>query len=111
MSLITLDVAKDHLGITWDDENDRVERMVAQAETLVIERIKASQYTDEDFLAEVDAWDEDTVPADVQAGILQQLSELHRFRGDEQEGPKRLPNDLSEMVRAMLGRWIDPTVV
>lgn len=66
--------------------------------------------SDSDWVNEMTAWDDVSVPKDIKAAILVQTGELYRFRGDDNEQAAREPGFLSPLVRAMLARRRDPVI-
>jgi hypothetical protein len=106
-TLIDLEVAKDHLNVTDPRHDLRIERMVTQAQAIVLEYIARS--SDTAWTATIAAWTEVTVPPVVQAAILLQLGELYRYRGDD-EMPKRDEGDLAPGVKSLLRRYRDPVI-
>jgi hypothetical protein len=105
-ALVTLQEAKDHLGLTTPDgdagDADLTVKLAA-AEAVVL------TYCD----VQVTPWTADTIPMLVHAAILFQLGELFAFRGDDthEEDPDRaLGLDLSPKVRDLLRAYRTPTL-
>ncbi len=107
MALVTLAQAKRQLQI-WTDISSPLDEVdlditdkLAEAESIIIDYLK--DRADE-------SWDEDTVPGFVRSAVLQQLTELYRFRGDDTEGPKYEDGQLSPTVTNLLRRRRDPAL-
>ena len=84
MTLVPLEVAKTHLGITDPARDAEVALKLAHASFLVVRRL--------DTRAEP-TWDETTAPDDVQAATLSVLAHLWEHRGDDMA-----PDDHAEAV-------------
>jgi len=108
--LVSLTAVKAHLrltGMTLDSATSAdLVLKIQQATAIVLDYIARP---DDDWIAEIEAWTEDTVPPSVQAAILLQVGELYRFRGDE-EPPKREHGFLAPHIVALLHRFRDPAV-
>lgn len=63
---------------------------------------------DQDWSATMASWDRANVPPTVAAAILQQTTELYRFRGDDLALPPREAGSLSPTIKAILARLRDP---
>lgn len=109
MELFDLDQAKLHLKVKHDEADDDIEMKLSMAHGIIEDYI---QRNDPDWAAEVEAWDDETAPAQVKAAVLFQLEELWRFRGGHPEGqiPKREHGFLHPHVVALLHRTRDPVV-
>lgn len=110
VDLVSLDQVKAHLrltGITLPAaDSDLLELYVLHATATVIDYIARP---DDDWIAEIEAWTDETVPPAVQAAILLQVAELYRFRGDE-DAPKRENGFLAPQIVTFLCRYRDPAV-
>lgn len=111
MDVVTMEQAKLHLRIAEDVEHfdDDLQMKLDQAHAIVKDYILRG---DDDWAAEVEAWDDETVPQQVVAAVLIQLTHLWRFRGDELEGdrPRQQHGFLAPGVVALLHRLRDPVV-
>jgi hypothetical protein len=108
-TLITLAQAKKHLRLTTYEDDDDVLLKLEQATSMVLEYIWRD---DDDWVDTMIAWTTTTAPKQIQAAIMVQLGELHRFRGDDvpDQTPKREHGYLSPQVTAYLHRFRDPSV-
>jgi uncharacterized phage protein (predicted DNA packaging) len=104
--LVSLDQVKQHLRVTWTSEDDLIALYVKQATAIVLDYLTRE---DDDWIAEIEAWNDDTVPPAVQAAILMQTAELYRFRGDE-DAPQREDGYMTPLIKAMLTPYRDPSV-
>lgn len=105
--LVTLEQFKKHLRLGDNTEqDDDLELKLMLAQGIVIDYITRP---DDDWLAEIEAWTDETVPAPVLAAILVQAAELWRFRGDE-AAIDRDVGDLSPQVKSYLRRYRDHVV-
>lgn len=106
--LVSLELAKKHLRLASDftADDDLIGIYIVQATAAVVDYVTRD---DDDWIAEIEAWTDETVPAAVQAAILLHVAELYRFRGDE-EGPTREVGFVSPQMRALLTPYRDPTV-
>lgn len=107
LELVTLEQAKKHLRLSGSHEDDDVRAKLRQAHGIIADYLSS---TDTDWIAEVDAWTDETLPEDVRGAILLQFGELYRFRGDEVDQPKREPGCLSDTIRALLARKRQPVI-
>lgn len=113
MALVDLDQLKAHLKISGTAEDDDLEIKLAQAEAVVLSYVNQRVSDADDWSETVAAWDEETVPAVVQAAILMQAGELYRYRGDDEAADthqKREHGMLSSYVMALLYRLRDPAL-
>lgn len=116
MALVALLVAKRHLRLgdsvdsPLSSADTDLQLKLDQAEAIVLNYIKRPD--DADWSDEIDSWTEDTVPGDVQAAILYQVGELHRFRGDDvdQDKPRREDGYPTPAVKALLHGYHDPAL-
>lgn len=110
--LVSLDQATAHLrlnGVTLDAAaQDDLTMKIAQATAIIINYID-NRPDDADWIEEVEGWTDGTVPPVIQAAILLQLAELHRFRGDE-DPPRRDHGFLAPHIVSLLHRYRDPAV-
>lgn len=106
--LVSPALVKKHLRLPSDftAEDDLIGAYIVHATATILNHIVRD---DDDWIAEIEAWTDDTVPPPVQAAILQQVAELYRFRGDE-TAPERDLGFLSPTIRALLTSYRDPTV-
>lgn len=97
--VVTLEQAKLHLRITSTEADDDIEAKLNQANALVMDYLKEG--ADE-------TWTDENAPLLVQAAVLEQLDELWRFRGDDEElaGAAPPPADgyLSPRIARLLHR-------
>ncbi len=77
-SLVSLEMAKVHLGITDTNSDSDVQLKAEQATALVLERCNSTAY----WRAITPTWTADTVPQSVQSAILLLLAHLEADRGD-----------------------------
>ena len=103
---VSLDVAKDQLRVVTDDEDDIIRLYLETAQSIVVDRLMRAT-TDTDTLAMIEGWDDETVPGGVKAAVLTQLSELYRFRGDDEVEVKAEFGRLSDRVERFLGSWLE----
>jgi len=109
IEIVSLDQAKAHIRRDdSSDEDDLFELMLAQAHGLVLDYI--DRPTDEDWHAEILAWDDESAPRAVQAAILRQFADLVRFRGDDEDTSKVDGTDLSPRVKQLLRMYRTPVV-
>jgi hypothetical protein len=112
--LVTLAEAKRRLRITSSAEDADVRALIAEAQAIVLGFINQRRSDDGSptWAETIEAWDDDTVPADIKAAILRQTAELDRLRGDDPASaePSREPGQLSNNVRSLLIRYRDPAV-
>lgn len=106
--LVSVDLVKQHLRLASDftAEDDLIGTYILHATAAIVDYITRD---DDDWIAEIAAWTEDTVPPPVQAAILLQVAEIYRFRGDE-DGPNREIGFVSPQIRALLMPYRDPTI-
>jgi hypothetical protein len=105
-TFVTLEQAKDHLLVVDDASNSDIELKIDAAESIVIDYIGATAWWREIAAT----WTAETVPPLVHAAILIQLGELFRYRGDDPDGPRHGPGDLSPYVANILRRYRDPVL-
>lgn len=108
IEIVDLDTAKMHVRCTTTDQDDLDEIYLAQAHGLVLDYI--ARASDEEWTAEMLAWDSDTAPRAVQAAILRQFADLRRFRGDDDTEPKFDAGFLSPRVKQLLLMYRDPVI-
>jgi|SRR5262245_40776291 len=114
MALVRLTQAQAHLRLPVttdaDTSNPDLVLKLAHAEAVILDYCNATEY----WRGITAAWTNDmTVPKQVHAAILLQLSELWRFRGDDRhdEGPQHEAGvDLSPVIVSLLRRTRDPVV-
>lgn len=108
--IVTIDQAVEHLNLQYGQyTEDDLALKIEMATSLVLEHVWRE---DDDWQATILAWTPDTVPRAIQAAALVQLSELHRFRGDDPNNvaPVRQHGYLSPMVTAYLHKFRDPSI-
>lgn len=99
--LVDLAVVKLHLRApSTTAEDELITLYAAQAQEIVLNYI--TRVDDEDQATLIASWDEDTVPASIQAAILKQTMELYRFRGDDTDEPTRGNGEIAPAVVAIL---------
>lgn len=112
--LVSLAMLKGHLRIALDftAEDDDLQLKLDMATVVVLDFVDQRVSDAEAWAATVAAWTEDTVPAQVQAAILNQAAYLYRFRGDDpsQDEPKRENGYLPPSVTMWLTRLKDPAL-
>ena len=108
--IVDLETAKLHVRESSDEEDDLLAVYLAHAHALVLDYV--SNARDDDYVAEMEAWDDETAPKAVQAAILRQFAELRRFRGDDDivDEVKVTGTELSPRVKQLLMRYHDPTL-
>lgn len=104
--LVMLDAAKAWIRRTDTHEDPVLDLILAQAHEMVLAVVKDRVGDTTAWEAEVDAWTEADVPAQVQAAILAQFAFLERYRGDEQAPPQKGP--LSDQAMNYISRLTDP---
>jgi len=107
VELVTLDQAKVHAGITDSDRDEDLTLKLEEAHALVLDYISRP---DDDWTAEMEAWDGDTAPRAVRAAVMRQFADLVRFRGDDDDAAKVNGYDLSPAVAQLLRRYRDPAL-
>lgn len=111
--LVTLDMAKRHLRITHATEDADIQRKLSQAHAGVLDFINQRVIDTEaaTWTATIEAWDEDTVPEQIQAAILKQFGGLWRDRGDDDgKNAQEWVDGLAPNVARMLDRFRDPAL-
>jgi len=112
--LIALDTLKGHLRLPLDytAEDDDLQLKLDIATVMVLNFVNQRVSDAEAWALTVAGWTEDTVPAEVQAAILNQAAYLYRFRGDDtsQDEPKRPEGYLPMSVTMWLTRLKDPAL-
>jgi hypothetical protein len=115
--LITLEMAKRHLGLDLDSGVDdaNVLLKIAQAQAAVLDYIDQRLGSPGPvWSATIEAWDEDTTTREfyvVQAAILKQFGGLYRDRGDDDaKGAQDWVDGLAPNVARMLTRLRDPAI-
>lgn len=110
MALVTYQMAVDHLkqngvldldGGSPDVQNDDLNAKIEQASAMVLIHLKRHGEWD----VETDA-DTDPEFAVVQAAVLKVLGNLYRFRGDDENSP----SPIDDNVARMLSMLRDPTL-
>jgi hypothetical protein len=110
-SIVTIDNALSHLHLSSED--DDLQLKIDAATQLVCEHIADRQPADEDWIAEIEAWDEDSAPPIIRLAVLEQVGEFYRFRGDDMASdrpPVLAYGSLSSHVMAILHRYRSPTL-
>lgn len=99
--MVSLDLFRAHVAQPADATADvLLESYLRQAEEMVVNFITRAD--DEDQAATIAAWDEETVPASVQAAVLRQAAELWRFRGDDETAPTMEYGEIAPQVANIL---------
>lgn len=117
-SLVSVEHARTHLREVDPDASDADLQLKIDAATqLVCEYIADRQPEDEDWIAEIEAWDgvgsPSTAPAVIVMAVLLQVGELFRFRGDDDDGVVPRADEhggLAPQVARMLHRYRSPTL-
>lgn len=94
---VTFEQAKRHLRKNDVDEDEDLDLKIQQAEAIILDYLKVTPPSS----AQTDAI--------IQAAILLQLTELYRFRGDE-DAPKREKGYLTPAIESLLCRLRDPAL-
>jgi hypothetical protein len=97
MALITVEQAKHHLRIDYDDQNADLSMKVEQASAIVIDYLKKPDH----------GWTTQTVPYPVQAAILLVLTALWDNRNGQGDGEYLAPGG---PVARLLSRHRDPAI-
>lgn len=107
VEIVSLAQAKQHIRVTWTDEDRDLEMKLAQAHGLVLDYVERAAISEEML-----TWDEDTAPKAVQAAILRQFGDLCRFRGDDDDSSEQDVdgNDLSPRVKQLLKMYRQPVI-
>ena len=112
--LITIEMAKQHLGITHSTEDADIQRKMAQAQAQVLDYIDQRLSDGAAWSATIAAWDDATETRDfyiVQAAILKQFGGLYRDRGDDDgKNAQAWVDGLAPNVARMLTRLRDPAI-
>jgi uncharacterized phage protein (predicted DNA packaging) len=112
-ALLTLAVAKRHLRVDHDDDDEDIQDKIEQASAIVLNYIKRTIGTvdpDEPDPGIVD-WDDTTVPKDIKAGVQMMLEDLYDNRmAGSSDNPNIAMGYLPPRVTAILHRWRDPTM-
>lgn len=110
--LITLAQAKDRLKLTSIADQEDLELMLDSAHGICEDFAKQRISDAATWVAVVDAWTDETVPALMTQAILLQFGAMYRFRGDDEPGVRSgFDNDgLAIGVAGLLRRLKDPAV-
>jgi len=110
VEIVDLDLAKQHVRESSDDEDDLLAVYLAQAHGVVLDYVANAR--DEDFVATMQTWDDTTAPPAVKAAILRQFAELRRFRGDDDQSTEGKVDShfLSPRVKQLLNQYHDPSL-
>lgn len=107
--IASLDQAKQHLRLgTSTDEDDDLALKLRHAHALVLDYVADGK--DDDEVEVMEAWDDETAPAAVQAAILRQFGDLVRFRGDDADDKGADGNFLSPRVKQLLLLYRKPAL-
>lgn len=106
IEIVDLDQAKKHTGITSTTDDEDLEGKLREAHEVVLDYVDRAD--DEDWHAEVLAWDADSAPKPIRAAILRQFADLDRFRGGDTDDSKVNPHGLSPRVAQLLSLYRDP---
>ena len=107
--IVDLDLAKLHAGVTISETDDLLEIYLAQAHSIVLDYVANAR--DDEYIAEMEAWDSDTAPKAIQAAILRQFAVLRRFRGDDDASAGAVDgNFMAPSVRQLLNNYRDPSL-
>lgn len=109
-TLVTLAQAKKHLQLQPGQGDDADIYLKIEAATDIV--LTHIYRDDDDWVDTMIAWTDATVPRSIQAAVLVQLAELHRFRGDDgaKDVPERGHGFLSPAVTAYLHKYRDPSI-
>lgn len=112
--LITLEMAKQHLGIQHSADDADVQRKIAQAQAAVLDYIDQRLSDGATWSATIAAWDDETSSREflvVQAAVLKQFGGLYRDRGDDDgKAAQAWVDGLAPNVARMLTRLRDPAI-
>jgi hypothetical protein len=109
IEIVSLDLAKAAVRCTTSDEDDLDKIYLAQAHALVLDYVQNAR--DDDYIAEMLTWDDETAPRAVQAAIMRQFADLRRFRGNDDSNDVKIDgNFLSPRVLQLLKMYHDPTL-
>lgn len=113
MMLVTVDSARDHLRIDYDDCDDfDLELKIKAASQAVVRYLKggADSFLDTNGDVLLNSNDDPDVPEDVQHATLLLVSHFHRYRDGGNDGGNS-GNYLPPAVTALLYPLRDPTIV
>lgn len=112
MSLVKLAEAKQRQKLPADvtDNDADLQRILDEAEAIVLDYVSQRRDDNDAWAAIVDAWTAETVPLQVRSAILIQFGELYRFRGDDEQEPRPDYGMLNTRVTALLHRLRDPAI-
>jgi hypothetical protein len=112
--LVSIEMLKGHLRLPLDytAEDEDLQLKLDQATVIVLDFVNQRVSDAEAWALTVAAWTDETVPAQVQAAILNQAAYLWRFRGDDpsQDEPKNQNGYLPPIVTMWLTRLKDPAL-
>lgn len=87
--LVGLADLREHLRLPDNgDENTAMQRIVDAATQLICDYIADRHPADEEWIAEIEAWDVDAAPPVVILAVLEQAADMYRFRGDDDSTPR-----------------------
>ncbi len=100
---LKLDAAADGSPSAQDAD---VALKLAQAQAVVLDYVDGHEKVE----GSPPIWTEETLPPSIQAGILEQLADLWRFRGDDETESSVEDGYLSPRVKNLLHRWRTPVI-
>jgi hypothetical protein len=98
-ALVSLDRAKAHLHIDWNDQDEELAAKVTDASDTVVDYLKRPDH----------GWDETTAPGQVQAAVLLVLGALWSQREGVGQNAADL-DPISPAVASLLRRMRDPAL-
>lgn len=109
-SLVSLDVAKEHLRVLHDDDDDDITLKIEQASEIILDYIKRRGPGVTDDSPQSD-WNVDNVPAPLQAAVLLKLSDLYDNRNAGVGSDEYVAMGyLSQAITSLCHRFRDPAM-
>lgn len=99
--LITLDIAKQHLRVDTDDEDNDISLKIKQASAVIVSYCASNP--------DAQTWDADTVPFDAQIACLLLVAQFSSVR-EAGDFTSDAANYLPTSVMALLSRLRDPAL-
>jgi hypothetical protein len=109
VEIVTLAQAKQHINqVLPTDLDDDYTLKLAQAHALVLDYVANNKA--DDYIEDMQDWDDETAPKAVQAAIFRQFADLVAFRGDDDKQPESLRHGLSPRVKQLLTMHATPAL-